>query len=932
MTPEQWRRVGELFHEALEVPIADRTAWARNSSGGDVAVHRELLSLLESDRAAGGGFVEREVKTAVLSMFDAPAGASHQRVGPYKLLKELGRGGMGTVYLAERDDETYQTKVAIKLIRPGMDTEIILHRFRRERQTLARLQHPNVARLLDGGTAEDGRPYIVMEYIDGTPITDYAKSEGLGFAERLILFLDVCAAVEYAHQHFVVHRDLKPGNILISVTGTAKLLDFGICKLLHNEAHGSDPATDTLHMLTPEYASPEQVRGDPITIASDIYSLAAVLYELLTGYKPHRIEKLTPQAIEQAICEQELIRPSLVPDKALARRLKGDLDTILLYAMQKDPRRRYSSVERFSDDIRSYLSHLPVKARPDTLRYRVRKFARRQRNSLMAAGLVAACLFGGLLVSLREANIAKANLQEARRLANVFVFDVHDAVRDLPGSTHARQLIVETGLRYLDVQARNSSRDWPLKIELATAYQRIGDVQGNVLGANLGNTKGGLESYQKAAALLDAALLHLPENHEAQLARVTVLQRIGAIHLFTQETGRALATFREAQGFGESLLKRDPTDARVTAELAQVYISTGDALLQAGASSTSVEEHTKAVALLEKFSTNASNDAAIKKILAAAYSALGLDETRLGRLEESMGHYRQALALIDELTRKGPANASYQRILMSIYSHLGDVLGNPKWRSLGDAEGALKAYRQMLTVAGRLYETDPANQQAAGDYAVALTRVAAVLPREQYSQQISMLRESLRLQREIQQVNPHNLLNRWDLTHGYWLLADALIATDRAGAVRAYQECITLGEALIAAGVYPPARDMVNVHGRLAILSADDGDREAALRHARRALEISEPASPIAKGLAETVRRFLTPLGSGAMGLTYAALARQKHVPPGVAREDRLQAREWLKKSLSMWRELEPDPAFAPPHRKEMQKVEMAAAEMNRLW
>jgi tetratricopeptide (TPR) repeat protein len=452
------------------------------------------------------------------------------------------------------------------------------------------------------------------------------------------------------------------------------------------------------------------------------------------------------------------------------------------------------------------------------------------------------------------------------------------------------------------------------------------------LGANLGYTKGGLESYQKAAALLDAALLHQPENHDAQLTRVTVLQRIGAIHLFTQQTGRALTTFREAQGFGESLLKSGPTDARVAAELAQVYISTGDALLQAGASSTSVEEHTKAVALLEKFSANASNDAAIKKGLAAAYSALGLDETRLGRLEERMGHYRQALSLIEELTRQSPANASYQRILMSIYSHLGDVLGNPKWRSLGDAEGALKAYRQMLTVAGRLYETDPANQQAAGDYAVALTRVAAVLPREHHSQQISMLRESLRLQREIQQVNPHNLLNRWDLTHGYWLLADALIATDRAGAVRAYQECITLGEALIAAGVYPPARDLVNVHGRLAILSASDGDREAALRHARRALEISEPASPIAKGLAETVRRFLTPLGSGAMGLTYAALARQNHVPPEVAREDRLQAREWLKKSLATWRQLEPDPAFAPPHRKEMQKVEMAAAEMNRLW
>jgi serine/threonine protein kinase len=417
------------------VPVEERFAWARTTCESEPEVYRELVSLLENDRDAARGAVEGKVKSAMVSMFDPPAGDAQRRVGPYKLERELGRGGMGTVYLAERDDQQYQTKVAIKLVRPGMDTEIILHRFRRERQILAQLQHPHIARLLDGGTTGDDRPYIVMEYIDGMPITQYSKAHALGTIDRLRLFLDVCSAVEYAHHHFVVHRDIKPGNILVSGSGTAKLLDFGICKLLQTELRDAETASGTLHMLTPEYASPEQVRGDPVTIASDIYSLAAVLYELLTGAKPHRIEKLTPQAMELAICEQDVLRPSLAGDRSHARRLKGDLDNILMHALQKDPDRRYASVEQLSDDIRRYLSHQPVRARPDTLAYRVGKFARRQRSPLAATGLAAAILVTGAVVSSRQArearvqsNIVKSELAAA--LQQLALIDAGNGKRD----------------------------------------------------------------------------------------------------------------------------------------------------------------------------------------------------------------------------------------------------------------------------------------------------------------------------------------------------------------------------------------------------------------------------------------------------------------------------------------------------------------------
>ena len=759
------------------------------------------------------------------------------------------------------------------------------------------------------------------------PITEYCNSRDLGISERLKLFLDVCSAVEYAHQHLVVNRDVKPGNILVSDSGTAKLLDFGICKLLHSEAL-QETVSGTLHMLTPDYASPEQVRGDPVTIASDIYSLAAVLYELLTGYKPHKFEMLTPQAVERAICDHDVIRPSLVPDKALARKLRGDLDNILLMALQKDPQRRYHSVEQFSDDIRRYLAHQTVKARPDTVGYRVRKFARRQGKMKLAGALVIGCLLAGALVSWQEARMARANLLEARRLANVFVFDVHDAVRDLPGSTRARQLIVETGLRFLDGLAMNSRRDWELKAELATAYQRIGDVEGNVLGANLGNTQAALESYAKAAALLDSVIAHRPADQKAQLDRLTVQQRIGAVYIFTEDSAHALASYRQAEKLGEELAARNPGDERIAARLAEVYAATGHALWLSAEFTASMDENSKAVALALKGLATHPEDRQLRKTLAGAYSDIGMDQTRLGQLTDGLAQYRQALKILEELTRQDPANVSYQQALMSTYSHLGDVLENPKWRSLGDAADALDAYRQMLTVSRRLHETDPANQQAVSDYAIALTRVAAVVPDPE---KLSMLQQSLKLLREIERVNPQNARNRWDLTHGYSLLGDALVQShDRAGGILAYQESVSLGEALLAGGMALAAVDLVGVHEKLGLLAVETGDRTTALTEARRALAISGPDGPTAKGRPASAQRFLTPRGTSAVGLVLAALARTPAAPPARAFQDRQGAVEWLEQSLTAWRALQSDPAFAPTHRYEMQQVEKALAEIQR--
>src|SRR5262245_28756322 len=345
------------------------------------------------------------------------------RVGPYRLIREIGRGGMGTVLLAVRSDDAFQKRVAIKVLRRGMDTDAIVGRFRHERQILASLEHPHIASLLDGGTTDDGLPYFVMEYVDGQLVTDYCDAKALDTTSRLELFRKICAAVQHAHQNLVIHRDIKPANVLVTSDGTPKLLDFGIAKLLN-----PDPGVQTLAatiagspLMTPEYASPEQVRGETVTTATDVYSLGVLLYELLTGRRPYDLPSRTPDEIQRVVCNSVPVRPSTVVTHAassqstrdrpeidsertrppdadrLRRRLAGDLDNIVLKALAKEPSRRYASVDQFSEDIHRHLTGLPVIARKDTLGYRTAKFIRRNRAGVAAAALVVLALVAGLI-------------------------------------------------------------------------------------------------------------------------------------------------------------------------------------------------------------------------------------------------------------------------------------------------------------------------------------------------------------------------------------------------------------------------------------------------------------------------------------------------------------------------------------------------------
>jgi serine/threonine-protein kinase len=473
MDAARWTAVQTLFDAALDLPPAERDTFLRDACGDDSDLYREVASLLNIE-------VHSLLRGLALDAVDVSAVLSREgeRVGPYRIEKEIGRGGMGAVFLAERADGAFEQTVALKLVKRGMDSDAVLRRFEQERQILARLQNPGIARLLDGGLATDGRPYFAMEVVEGEPITAYCDARALNVDDRLALFERVCDAVAYAHRNLVVHRDLKPSNILVTTDGEVKLLDFGIARLL--EADGPGLTWSGLRPMTPEYAAPEQVRGQAITTATDVYALGALLYELLTGRRPHALVDRDLQSIEKAICEAEPERPSLAvgrtvsatagdgvhtvtpagvshargttPDR-LRRQLSGDLDTITLKALRKEPERRYGSADALAADLRRYRDGIPVKARRSTVGYRVRKYVMRHRAGVAATAAAVALLAAviGFYTARLTAERDRAQL-EATKAAEVAeflqgIFEVSDPSVAKGETVTARELLDEGAAR-----------------------------------------------------------------------------------------------------------------------------------------------------------------------------------------------------------------------------------------------------------------------------------------------------------------------------------------------------------------------------------------------------------------------------------------------------------------------------------------------------
>jgi eukaryotic-like serine/threonine-protein kinase len=480
MDEKNWQNVKEIFLAALEKDGESRTAFLDEVCADDADLREEIESLLASHEE-----IEEFIETPVFQVgevFTNGTNPKEKRLGNYKIIKEIGAGGMGVVYLAAREDEQFRKRVAIKLVKRGLDTEDVLRRFRNERQILASLHHPHIASLFDGGTSGDGLPFFVMEYIEGSPLLQYCDEHQLAINERLDLFKTICSAVQHAHQNLVIHRDLKPSNILITHDGEVKLLDFGVAKFLNPELMGDNLSqTQTqFRVMTPEYASPEQVRGGHITTATDIYSLGVILYELLTGSRPFKLKDTSPEEMMRLICDSEPTLPSVISNSRQANpkskiqnpKLKGDLDNIILTALRKEPSRRYKSVEAFAGDIDRYLKGLPVTARPNTFKYRASKFIKRHKVGVFAASLILLSLIGGIVVSVWQARNARREKEKAE-VVNQFLQALLGAAN--PETNRSRSNGHDTTVKELldAAAARLETEDLSSQPEVKAELQKI---------------------------------------------------------------------------------------------------------------------------------------------------------------------------------------------------------------------------------------------------------------------------------------------------------------------------------------------------------------------------------------------------------------------------------------------------------------------------
>lgn len=538
----------ELIESALDIAPAEREDWLKQHCPTEhLARAMELLALAQQPTQTGKDSLAQFIRT------DTPRQAG-SRLGAYELIELIGEGGMGQVYLAERADGAFDARVAIKVIRASMLGSVAKLQFERERQILSDLRHPGIANMLDGGTTDDGLPFVVMELVEGQSLGEYLAANELTLENKLSLFQQICAAVEHAHRALVIHRDIKPSNVLVTGDGKTKLLDFGIARTLDSSAGNEQTVA---MVLTPAYASPEQVTRAPLTTATDVYSLGVVLYEMLSGDRPFETTDLTPAQYEQLITQRRPDPPSLRArngGKQNWQRVKGELDAIVLKAMAKEPERRYSTVRELRDDLRRYTSGYAVQARGDSIGYRLGKFMRRRRVpvaigilTFAALGLAYATTLQQYHAAERERQRADARFNQARELAREVLYDVYDQMSGVQGTLPAREKLAETGVRFLDELATDPGAPEDLLLDIGSHYSRLYDLYAGLGVASLGQTEKALEQLNKSEAALKRLLEQAPGNMDAVTEMVWV-KRLAANHALSYDLGTEVAAAHAREG------------------------------------------------------------------------------------------------------------------------------------------------------------------------------------------------------------------------------------------------------------------------------------------------------------------------------------------------------------------------------------------------
>ena len=731
MTPisrERWQRVKRVASDAWSRPATERAQFTLDECAGDATLRAEVLSLLESMEQAGERF-----ETPALAMPAsrlAAADALHasvidpgERVGPWTVVRLLGSGGMGTVYLAERVGDEFRQRAALKIVRGPADA-ILLRRFQDERRILATLDHPHIARLIDGGASERGLPYVAMEYVDGLPMDVYCQEHRLDIRQRLEVFRLACLAVHYAHQHLVIHRDLKASNILVTADGTPKLLDFGIAKILERDSP-ADTTRTLFRVFTPENASPEQLRGEPITTATDVYALGLLLYRLITAQSPYPIDTSNHAALSRAVCEETPVPPSdALRHVALSggHRSDADLDRIVLMALRKEPGRRYGSAEQFAEDVRRYLEGRPVLAAPDSALYRGRKFVARNRVAVAAAAGFLLAVAGGIVTTTWQARVARQEKNRAQRefnavkgLATSVLGELHDAVVRLPGSLAARELLVRRGTEYLEVLRSDAAHDVALRREVAFGYRRLAQLQGEGGVPNLGDPTAARRSLEQAAALFES----LPEPLDVDTG-VGLAETYLALHRSTEKKTPA---YREkAEALLTRFLQQAPANPRVQATATSFWSTIGNEQEGARDFQRALGSFQKMTSAAEAWVALAPQSLDAGRTLSVAYKKVGTEHEMLARPDDAIVFYERAAALDRARVEREPARLLWQLDLSFSYGAIGSALAKK-----GQTALALDQYRKAVELRRAVVAANPDDDFAKTSLARGHERVALLL-------------------------------------------------------------------------------------------------------------------------------------------------------------------------------------------------------------
>jgi non-specific serine/threonine protein kinase/serine/threonine-protein kinase len=804
MRTEEWRKVEELLDAALELAPAERRKFLNEASSPDL--RREVESLLACEEQADG-FLAAPALAFSADLFDdgdRPDKRAGQEIGHYRILREIGRGGMGAVFLAERADGEFKQEVALKVVRRSLADSELVRRFRQERQILASLNHPNISRLLDGGMSEDGEPFLVMEYVEGVRIDYYCEERNLSTDQRLRLFLEVCRGVSYAHQHLIVHRDIKPSNILVMKEGRPKLLDFGIAKLLDEEQAGEHTRTE-MRAFTPEYASPEQVSGGRISTASDIYSLGVLLQDLLNGKRASadaqppagdwRSRSAGQTVATNLRTNQEGERGKFEPGRH--KPVNVELKNIIAMARREEPQRRYSSVAQFAEDVQNYLDGRPIRAQKDSFTYRAGKFVRRNKVGVIAAAFVLLSLVGGIIATVWQARRAEANRARAekrfadvRGLSNALLNEIAPKIERLEGSTAARQSLVAQSLKYLDSLAVESADDTTLQAELAAAYEKVGVLQGDSNKPSLSDFRGAIASLEKAQTIRRRLLRTNPRDAENRRLLADNLRLLGVRRMTQNDIEGGIRDGKEAVQIYENLVAENPDSPALQTAFLETRVDGAISYVEVNRFGESILLFEQTASGLEALRREGADNAEVQRVLAKCLAYLGFALSWESRQPEAEAKMNEAVSLAESLAARHPHDANFKQELWRTYQTAAVIyeeINNARMFELAD---------KARKIAEEMVAADRANAQARHNLArtyVRLSTAASLLKKP--DEAISYLEKGVAIYLELMDKDPLNRGYDTDAGALYSKIGDTRWQQrDYTAAFAAYQKSVALFE------------------------------------------------------------------------------------------------------------------------------------------